>query len=54
MFAARFFLLLAPLLLCSFFPGFFWVRRQPWSPIERLGAAVGSSLILLYLAVFAI
>jgi hypothetical protein len=54
MFAARFFLLLALLPLCSFFPGFLLVRRLPWSPLEKLGAAVGSSLILLYLAAFAI
>jgi hypothetical protein len=54
MFAARLFLLLALLPLCSFFPGFFLVRRLRWSPLEKLGAAVGSSLILLYLAAFAI
>jgi hypothetical protein len=36
--------------VCSFAPGFFLVRRLPWNPSEKLCAAVGLSLILLYLA----
>jgi hypothetical protein len=38
--------------LCCFAPGFFFVRRLRWSPMEKLCGAVGLSLVLLYLAVF--
>src|SRR5262245_1739042 len=43
-------------LLCvdSFGAGFFLLRRLPWSPAEKLSAAVGLSLLLVYLASFAI
>jgi hypothetical protein len=46
----------ALLLLCAccFFPGFFVVRRLHWTPLEKLAAAVGLSLILLYLATWTI
>ena len=46
--------LLPLLLLTSFAPGFFFVRRLPWSPPERLVGAVGLSLVLVWLAAFAI
>jgi hypothetical protein len=52
--AVRFDVLLALLVLSSFAPGFFFVRRLPWSPPEKLSAAVGLSLLLVYLAAFAI
>jgi hypothetical protein len=42
------------LLVCSFAPGFFLVRRFRWTPIEKLCGSVGLSLILLYLAAWAI
>ena len=38
------------LLICSFAPGFFLVRRLRWSPMEKLCASVGLSLILIFLA----
>jgi hypothetical protein len=47
-------LLLALLLICSFFPGFFFVRRLRWTPLEKLCGSVGLSLVLLYLAAWAI
>jgi hypothetical protein len=47
-------LLLAALLLCSFFPGFFVVRRLRWTPLEKLCGSVGLSLILIYLATWAV
>jgi hypothetical protein len=37
------------LVLCSFFPGFFFLRRLRWTPLEKLCGSVGLSLILLYL-----
>src|SRR4051794_3586545 len=37
------------LLLCSFFPGFFFVRRLRWAPLEKLSGSIGLSLILVYL-----
>ena len=43
-------LLLCLLLVCSLAPGFYCVRRLPWSPMEKLCGGVGLSLILLYLA----
>ena len=48
-------LLLLPLLvICSFFPGFYLIRRLQWTPLEKLCGAIGLSLILVYLAVWAI
>jgi len=41
-------LLLSLLAVCSFFPGFYVVRRLSWSPLEKLCGAIGLSLILLY------
>jgi len=40
-----------PLLaVCCFTPGFFFLRRLRWSPMERLCGSIGLSLILLYLS----
>jgi len=42
------------LAICCFTPGFYFVRRLRWSPLEKLCGSVGLSLILLYLAAWAI
>jgi len=43
--------LLAVLLpICSFTPGYVWVRRRRFNPIETLAASVGLGLILTYAA----
>ena len=49
-------LLLTLLLLaiCSFAPGYFLVRRLPWSGLEKLCGSIALSLILLWLAVWGI
>jgi hypothetical protein len=47
-------LLLALLIVCSFTPGFFFVRRLRWTPLEKLCGSVGLSLILVYLAAWGI
>ena len=52
MLIARVILLLILLPLCTFAPGFFLVRKFPWSPLEKLCGSVGLSLIFLYLASF--
>jgi 4-amino-4-deoxy-L-arabinose transferase-like glycosyltransferase len=52
--AARLFFVLGLLAVCSFAPGFFIVRRFRWNPLEKLCGSVGLSLILLYLAAWAI
>jgi hypothetical protein len=54
MLAAQLFLVLILLAVCAFAPGFFIVRRFRWTPLEKLCGAVGLSLILLYLATWAI
>jgi hypothetical protein len=54
MLAARLFLVLILLAVCSFVPGFFVVRRFRWNPLEKLCGSVGLSLIFLYLATGAI
>ena len=38
--------------ICSIAPGFFFVRRLHWSPLEKLNGAVGLSLVLVYCASF--
>ena len=38
------------LVVCSFAPGFFFVRRFRWTPLEKLCGSVGLSLIMLFLA----
>ena len=40
-------LLLLLLPVCSFAPGFFFVRKLQWSPLEKLCGSLGLSLILL-------
>jgi len=39
----------AALPICVFAPGFFLVRKFHWSPLEKLCASIGVSLVLLYL-----
>ncbi len=40
--------------ICSFAPGFLFVRSLAWQPLEKLCAAVAASLILLYLISWAV
>ena len=47
-------LLLLLLPVCSFAPGFFFVRKLQWSPLEKLCGSLGLSLILLYLVCWGI
>jgi len=47
-------LLLLLLPVCSFAPGFFFIRKLRWNPLEKLCASIGLSLILVYLASWAI
>ncbi|MGH9674296.1 MAG: hypothetical protein ACRD44_14035 [Bryobacteraceae bacterium] len=47
-------LALALLAVCCFTPGFFFVRRLRWSPLEKLCGSVALSLILVYLAAWGI
>jgi hypothetical protein len=47
-------LLLLLLPVCSFAPGFFFLRKLRWNPLEKLCGSIGLSLILLYLASWAI
>ena len=42
------------LAVCSFFPGFLALRRLQWTPIEKLCASAGLSMVLVYLAVWGI
>jgi hypothetical protein len=50
----QFVLLLCLLPVCSLAPGFYCVRKLPWSPMEKLCGGAGLSLVLLYLASWAI
>lgn len=50
MLAIQVVVLLALLSVCSFAPGFFFIRRLRWNPLEKLCGAAGLSLILVYLA----
>ncbi len=54
MLAAQLTFVLILLLVCCFAPGFFLVRRFAWDPLEKLCASIGLSLILVYLACWAI
>src|SRR5690242_12741136 len=47
-------LALVILAVCSFAPGFFFVRRTRWSALEKLCGSVALSLILLWLAAWGI
>ena len=49
-----FVLVLCLLAICGFAPGFFFLRRLRWSPMEKLCGSIGLSLALLYLASWAI
>jgi len=42
------------LAVCSFIPGFFFVRRLRWNPLEKVCGSVGLSLILVYLFTWAV
>ena len=46
--------LLVVLAVCSFVPGFFFVRKLRWGPLEKLCGSIAFSLVLVYLAAFAI
>ena len=43
-------LTLGLLAVCSFTPGFFFVRRFRWTPLEKLCGSIGLSLLMLFLA----
>ena len=47
-------LLLVLLPVCSFAPGFFFVRKLRWNPLEKLCASIGLSLLLVFLAAWGI
>src|SRR5882757_3560934 len=47
-------LLLLLLIICSFTPGFFLVRKLRWNPLEKLCGSIGLSLVLLYLGSWAV
>jgi hypothetical protein len=47
-------LVVALLLVCGFAPGFFFIRRLPWTPLEKLCGSIALSLMLVYLAAWAI
>jgi hypothetical protein len=42
------------LVVCSFAPGFLFVRRLPWSGLEKLCGSIALSLVLLWLAAWGI
>ncbi|PYT02411.1 MAG: hypothetical protein DMF60_21445 [Acidobacteria bacterium] len=46
--------LLSFLALCCFVPGFFFLHRLRWTPLEKLCASIGLSLALIYLAAWSI
>ena len=50
MLALELVLALVLLVVCSFAPGFFFIRHLRWSPMEKLCGSIGLSLILLYLS----
>jgi len=54
MIGARLVFLVAVLAVCSLTPGFLFVRKFRWSPLEKLCGSIALSLILLYLAAFGI
>ncbi|HTT65961.1 MAG TPA: hypothetical protein VMG35_29125 [Bryobacteraceae bacterium] len=47
-------LALAILAVCGFAPGFYFVRRLPWSGLEKLCGSVAFSLILIWLAAWGV
>jgi len=40
--------------VCTLCPGFFFIRKLRWSPLEKLCGAIGLSLVSIYLASFGI
>src|SRR5262245_62143676 len=46
--------LLLLLVGCSLFPGFLFVRRLRWTPLEKFCGSIGLSLALIYLAAWTI
>jgi 4-amino-4-deoxy-L-arabinose transferase-like glycosyltransferase len=54
MLALKLLLVIGLLLVCSFAPGFFFLRNVRWRPLEKLCGSVGLSLLLLYLVFWAI
>src|SRR5262249_30599671 len=42
------------LVVCSFVPGFLFIRHLRWTPLEKLCGSIGLSLALIYLAAWAI
>jgi hypothetical protein len=52
--AAQLFFALILLVVCSFAPGYFLLRRQAWNPLEKLCGSIALSLTLLYLAAWAL
>ena len=42
------------LAVCSFTPGFFFVRRFRWTPLEKLCGSIGLSLVMLFLAAWVV
>ena len=51
MLALRIVFLLVLLCVCSVGPGFYFLRRFRWSPLEKFCGSIGLSLVLLYLTV---
>jgi hypothetical protein len=49
MLALEILLTLVLLVVCGFAPGFFFLRRLRWSPLEKLCGSIGASFVLLYL-----
>ena len=49
MLALEVLLVLVLLVVCGFAPGFFFIRRLRWSPMEKLCGSIGASFALLYL-----
>lgn len=54
MLAVQLVVLLVLLVVCGFAPGFYFIRKLPWNPLEKLCGSIGLSLILLYLAAWGI
>ncbi len=51
-FAVQTIFLVALLSVCCFTPGFFFVRRLRWTPLEKLSGSIALSIILLYIDAF--
>lgn len=53
MMAIHIIFLLVLLCVCCVGPGFYFLRRLPWNPLEKLCGSIGLSLVFIYLAAFA-